>query len=198
VFVGLAALLGHWWRQVGETLRLPSVAPVLGVGVLLTNPFVLSAAGLEVLLVPTMLVGLLATATRGRPGAFGAVAGLAVLSRLDLVVLVAPIALATPAIRRGLPRAVAAAVAVGLPWFAWSWVHFGSAIPDTFVIKTLQRSFGPSTFVNGWRLYAERDGLATAVTFLPGIEARRPLRSGSARGSPGGTPRPRSWRRRRR
>ena len=171
VFVGLAALLGHWWRQIREVLRLPAAVPVLGAGILLTNPFVLSAAGLEVLLVPTMLVGLLATATRGQPVAFGAIAGLAVLSRLDLIIFVAPMALATPAIRRRLPQSVAAAVAVSLPWFAWSWVHFGSAIPDTFVIKTLQRSFGPSTFVNGWRLYAERDGLATAVTFLPGIAA---------------------------
>jgi hypothetical protein len=143
------------------------VVPALGVALVLLNPFVLSATGLEVLLISAALVGMLAAAVRGRPVAFGVLAGFAVLTRLDLVVVVLPLALASTGVRHRLFRAAGSGIAVSLPWFAWSWWHFGSAIPDTFVIKTLQRSFGSWTFGNGLRLYFERDALATAVTVVP-------------------------------
>ena len=38
---------------------------------------------------------------------------------------------------------------MALPWWVFSWYHFGSAIPTTLVIKTLQKSFGDATFANG-------------------------------------------------
>jgi len=167
VVVGLAVGLAWAWGRVAAGLRLPMLAPVLGVALILVNPFVLSAVGLEVLLIPALLVGLLAAAVAGRPGVFGVLAGLAVLARLDLVVFLPWLALAGAGVRRRLPLAVGAAAVVALPWFAWSWWAFGSAIPDTFVIKTLQRSFGDLTFGNGLRLYWERDALATAVTAAP-------------------------------
>lgn len=167
VIVGCAVAMGWWWSQIAAALRLPMLVPALGLALVLLNPFVLSAAGLEVLLIPTVLVGMLATAVRGRPVAFGILAGLAVLTRLDLIVFVIPIALASAGVRRRLLKVLAAAIVVSLPWFAWSWWYFGSAIPDTFVIKTLQQSFGPWTFGNGLELYYERDALATAVTIIP-------------------------------
>ena len=169
VFVGSALALAWWWGRVAEALRLPLPVPALGVALVLLNPFVLSATGLEALLIPTVLVGLLAAAVAGGPVAFGVLSGLAVLTRLDLLVFVLPLALASAGVRRRLPRAAGAGIAVSLPWFAWSWWHFGSAIPDTFVIKTLQKSFGPWTFANGPRLYFERDALATAVTVVPAV-----------------------------
>ena len=169
VFVGTAVAMAWWWSQIAAALRLPLVAPALGVALVLLNPFVLSAVGLEVLLIPALLTGLLAAAVRGRPAAFGVLAGLALLARLDLIVFVVPLALAGRGVRRRLPVAIGAAVAVALPWFAWSWWYFGSAIPDTFVIKTLQRSFGEWTFLNGHRLYWGRDALATGVTIAPAL-----------------------------
>ncbi|MDI2029568.1 hypothetical protein QFW96_13140 [Saccharopolyspora sp. TS4A08] len=42
--------------------------------------------------------------------------------------------------------------AVALPWFIWSWVALGSAIPDTLVIK-LFAGWGMWNFTNGWQLY---------------------------------------------
>ncbi len=169
VFVGSTAAFAWWWTRVAEALRLPPLVPALGVALVLLNPFVLSATGLEVLLIPALLVGMLAEAVRGRPVAFGVLAGLTVLARLDLAVFIVPLALASAGVRRRLPRAAGAALAVSLPWFAWSWWSFGSAIPDTFVIKTLQRSFGSWTFGNGLGLYYERDALATAVTVIPAV-----------------------------
>jgi len=167
VFVGLAVVMAWCWSRIVATLSLPPAVPALGVAIVLVNPFVLSAVGLEVLLIPTVLIGLLAAAVRGRPGVFGVVSGLALLARADLVVFVVPLALASAGVRGRLPRAMGAATAVALPWDAWSWWHFGSAIPDTFVIKTLQRSFGDWTFANGPGLYYGRDALATVVTFAP-------------------------------
>lgn len=169
VFVGTAAALAWWWVRIAAELRLPTAAPVLGVALVLLNPFVLSATGLEVLLIPAVLTGMLAAGVRGRPMAFGVLAGLALLTRVDLIVFVVPMALASAGVRKRLWISIGAAMIVALPWFAWSWWTFGSAIPDTFVIKTLQRSFGQFTYLNGMRLYWGRDALATGVTVAPAV-----------------------------
>ncbi len=169
VFVGSAVALAWGWSRIGAVLRLPLLVPVLGVTLVLLNPFVLSATGLEVLLISAVLVGMLAAAVAGRPVAFGVLSGLAVLTRLDLVVFVLPLALANSDVRRHWWRSAGTGVALSLPWFAWSWWFLGSAIPDTFAIKTVQRSFGPWTFGNGLELYYERDALATVVTVLPAV-----------------------------
>ncbi|HYO37676.1 MAG TPA: hypothetical protein VER97_16485, partial [Geodermatophilus sp.] len=119
--------------------------------VVVANPFVNSSVGLEVLPIAALLAALAAAAVAGRPVAFGVVAGVLVLTRLDMGLVVAAVFLLSPAVRGW--RAPAVATAVSLPWFAWSWYALGSAIPDTFVIKTQQRSFGDFTFANGlWTL----------------------------------------------
>ncbi|MDP9358017.1 MAG: hypothetical protein M3R02_22590, partial [Chloroflexota bacterium] len=169
VFVGSAVALAWGWSWVADALRLPLRVPVLGVTLVLLNPFVLSATGLEVLLISAVLVGMLAATLHRRPIAFGMLSGLAVLTRLDLIVFVLPLALASPSIRRHWWRSAGTAAVVSVPWFAWSWWVLGSAIPDTFAIKTVQRSFGPWTFGNGLKLYYERDALATGVTVLPAV-----------------------------
>jgi hypothetical protein len=169
VSVGAAVALAWWWTRVAEALRLPLPVPALGVALVLLNPFVLSATGLEVLLVAAVLVGLLAEAIGGRPTAFGVLAGLAVLTRLDLAVFVLPLALASAGVRRRWPRTAGVSLAVGLPWYAWSWWYFGSAIPDTFAIKTLQKAFGRWTFGNGLLGFLEFAPwrLVTAVSVIP-------------------------------
>ena len=169
VFVGSAVALAWGWSRIAAVLRFHPVVPLLGVTIVLLNPFLLSASGLEVTLIAAVLVGLLAAAVAGQPVAFGIVAGLAVLVRLDLAVFVLPVALASPGVRRHWAKAAGTGVAIALPWFAWSWWFLGSAIPDTFAIKTVQRSFGRWTFANGLQLYYERDALATAVTVVPAV-----------------------------
>jgi hypothetical protein len=102
-----------------------------------------------------LLVTLLAVALEERPGWFGAVAGLALLTRLDLIVIVVAVALATPAVRARWRRALAATALVAGPWFLFSWIYFGSAVPDTLLIKTAQRSiWGKWGFFNGPKMYA--------------------------------------------
>ena len=182
VLVGSAVAMAWAWGKVADALRLPLLAPAFGLTLVLLNPLVLSSTGMEVLLIPAVLVGMLAAAVRGRSVAFGVLAGLAVLTRLDLVVFVVPLAIASVGVRRRLPTAATAAAAVALPWFAWSWWHFGSAIPDTFAIKTVQRSFGPWTFGNGPLDLFNRNALSTSVAFAPALLGLVALLSWAAAG----------------
>ena len=60
------------------------------------------------------------------------------------------------------------ALAVALPWWAFSWYHFGSAVPTTLVIKTLQKSFGDATFANGlWKMWQAGMTLPLALALVP-------------------------------
>jgi hypothetical protein len=167
--VALAMVMAWGWTRVARALRLPFAAAVLGVALVLTNPFVLSAIGQEVLLVPAVLVLLLVTALEKRPGWFGIVAGLALLTRLDMVVFVGLVGLATPAVRGRWPRALGAAVLVAGPWFLFSWFALGSAIPDTLVIKTAQAPWGVWSYRTGPILYYTREPTAAVLAFLPAL-----------------------------
>jgi hypothetical protein len=155
VAVGASVLTAWAWTRIARRIELAPAAAAAGVALVLLNPILLSSFGLEFHLIVATLTGLLAAAVAGRPGWFGLVAGLAVLTRLDLVVFPVAIALATPAIRTRWRRALAAAVAVAAPWFVFSWLYFGSAIPDTILIKMAQRhGWGPWTYFDGPRMYS--------------------------------------------
>jgi hypothetical protein len=161
VNVGVSALLGWAWSR----MRLPTPAAVVGVALVLLNPLLLSALGMEVLLIAAMLVLLVAFADR--PAAFGLVAGLTVLTRLDLIVFAGLIGLCSAPVRRQLGQALGWFAAVALPWFVFSWWYFGSAVPDTLVIKQLQRSFGANGyFETGLQLMWGHDPVAV-LSFAP-------------------------------
>jgi hypothetical protein len=163
-------VLGWAWQRAGRVLALPPAAGVLGVALVLLNPFVLSAIGLEVLLIPAVLLVLTVFALEGRQVWFGVAAGLAVLTRLDLAVFVLVIAAATPAIRRRLPVAAGVAAATTAPWFLVSWLAFGSFVPDTLVIKQTQVGvFAPWSYSTGPMMYYLGWPVTVAVSFLPAL-----------------------------
>ncbi len=136
--------------------------------VVFANPFVNSALGLEVVPIAAFLVGLTAQAVRGRRLAFGVLAGLLVLTRIDLGIVVAVVYLLTPAMRQRFWVAPLTACAVVVPWWVFSWYHFGSAIPTTFVIKTMQKAFGDATFGNGlWKMWAPETRLPILLALVP-------------------------------
>lgn len=167
VCVLCGVVFGWAWARIVRATGIHWLFAALGAALVLLNPFVLSAIGLEVLPIAAVLALLLAAASERRPVAFGAFAGLAVLIRLDLVVLVVLLALAAPGIRNRLHLAVPAALVIGLPWYAWAWFYFGSAVPDTFVIKTLQQSFGGITFADGPLAMFRDLPVLVAVAFAP-------------------------------
>lgn len=105
-------------------------------------------------------------ATRHEPIALGIAVGVAVVARVDLVVVAAALVLvrARPFDRLWLTATAAAATA--LPWFFVSWVFLGSAVPDTVVIKTGQGSWGQWGFGNGVRLYWEAYPVAAVLAVV--------------------------------
>jgi hypothetical protein len=171
VLAVLSAMALAWaWVRAVRALELPPLTAVLGIALVVGNPFLLSSLGLEVLLVATVLVAMLVTALEARPGWFGIAAGVALLCRVDLIVFVLAIAVGTPAIRRGWRRALAGAAIVAGPWFVFSWIAFGSAVPDTVIVKTAQRGlFGAFGYVTGPVIFFQWRWNATAAAFLPAV-----------------------------
>lgn len=154
VIVVLSAAMTAWAAQIARRIDVPAAWSLAVLAVVFANPFVNSAFGLEVVPIAAFLTGLTAQAVCGRRVAFGVLAGLLVLTRPDLGIVVAVVYLVTPALRRRFWIAPLTALAVAVPWWVFSWYHFGSAIPTTLVIKTLQRSFGEATFANGlWKMW---------------------------------------------
>ncbi|WP_372664805.1 hypothetical protein [Amycolatopsis kentuckyensis] len=167
LFVLCQVALALALRRAGDRAGLPAWFAPGAVALLTVNPLLLSSIGLEVELGAAGVAWLLVCAAERRPVAFGVLTGLLALVRPDLVV----VALVLFALRARFWvqawQSVLAAAAVALPWFAFSWVVLGSAVPDTVIIKTLQKSWGKWDFGNGPGLYAEVFPWATAAAFLP-------------------------------
>ncbi|GAA4864394.1 hypothetical protein [Saccharopolyspora cebuensis] len=157
LFVLSAVVLALSLRRAALETGLPGWTGALGAGLVLLNPLVLSSAGLEVAPAAALLGVLLLSAVRPRPVLFGLATGALALLRLDLLLFAVVVLLGRPALWRGWTRWLPIA-ALALPWFLWSWLHFGSAVPDTLLIKQLQESWG------GWTV---RDGIALYVDFFP-------------------------------
>ncbi|MGW5724266.1 hypothetical protein ACWEVP_49455 [Amycolatopsis sp. NPDC003865] len=150
-------------RRLGTAL--PRWFPALTFAALTVNPLLLSSIGLEVALGSAVLGWVTVFAIERRPLAFGIAAGALALVRLDLLIFAFVLGFS---VRSG--RAVLGAALVALPWFVFSWVVLGAAVPDTVVIKTLQgaqRAWGEWNFGNGPLFYARTAGWATALSFLP-------------------------------
>jgi hypothetical protein len=173
VSVGLAVLMAWCWVRVVRVLRVPVTAAAVGIALLLANPIVLSAFGLEVLLAPALLMAMLAAALEGRVGWFAVAAGLTLLARLDLAVFVPLIVVTSPALRTEWRRLLLTIAAVAGPWFVFSWIYLGSVVPDTVVIRTLQRNiWGKWDFFNGPVMYASGPAgrpNAVALAFAPAV-----------------------------
>ncbi|MGI5126730.1 hypothetical protein ACQEVB_07920 [Pseudonocardia sp. CA-107938] len=167
LFVASIVLATRWLQTLAVELGLSRWLPVMGVGLLLVNPLVLSTVGLEPYMCAALLVGLLRYGAAGRPAVFGVVAGLTVLARPDLGVVVAVVSLVLPAVRRRLHLAIATALAVVLPWCVFSWFVLGSAVPDTLVIKSGSATWAGFGFSNGPFLYLNAMPTAAFVSFLP-------------------------------
>lgn len=134
VLVVTLAVVGWWTRR----LTSRPVAPYLVVGLLATSPLLVSTVGLEMYLGAALLIGVARYAATDRAWPAGILLGLLVLCRPDYTVpgVVLTVVLVSP---RVWWRSAAAAVLVSGPWLVTSWVVLGSAIPDTFVFKTVER-----------------------------------------------------------
>ncbi|WP_460438258.1 hypothetical protein [Amycolatopsis stemonae] len=167
VFVAAQVLLVLGLRRLGERTGLPAVFAPLTFALLLVNPLLLSSVGLEVALGATGVVWTLVYAGERRAGRLGVVIGLLALVRIDLLLIAAVLFAARREFWTGIWRTAFATLAVTLPWFAFSWVVLGSAVPDTLVIKISQQSWGPFSFTNGPLLYWRNFPAEAFLSFLP-------------------------------
>ncbi|MEN0134746.1 MAG: hypothetical protein AAGC80_06340 [Rhodococcus sp. (in: high G+C Gram-positive bacteria)] len=166
--VAVTALLGWVLARIGRRLGLGTFWAALAGALVVFNPFVLSAVGLEVLLIPAAVAVMVWFALDGRAAWFGAAAGMAALVRLDLLVFVLVIAALSPAIRGRARRALGGFAAIAGPWYLFSWLVLGSALPDTFLIKQGQASdVGGYNYLTGPIMYFESNPWRTVAAFGP-------------------------------
>ena len=162
VFVGSVAAFAWLVQRTARALDLPVWTTPAVVGVTVLNPLLASIVGMEISTLGLVVIGgLLVCAVEGRPRAFGVVAGLAVLVRLDLVIIALALLIATPALRRRVVGVLVPAVCVSAPWYVFSWIVLGSAIPDTLAIK--QAQVWPATYATGPRFFVDRDPVAIVL-----------------------------------
>jgi hypothetical protein len=154
-------------RRVGSRAGLPSWFSPLAVILLTVNPILISSVGLEIQLGAAGIAWLLVAAYERRPVPLGVLTGLVILTRVDLVLIALAIFLLRKRFWAGMWKSVLAALAVTLPWYLFSWIVLGSALPDTLIIKTLQKSWGPWDFTNGPLLYEMEAWWATWLSFVP-------------------------------
>jgi hypothetical protein len=159
--VGVVAMLNALFLTLG-LFRLGSAWGVgrrlaaIVVPLLILNPLLASTLGMESMLAVTLLVWLIERGVAGDVTRFGWLTGLLMLVRLDLVVVAAAVWVAHGALRRpewlGATFAmVVRAVVVVAPWLTFSWLYFGTAVPDTLA---LPRDEALGGFADGlWELY---------------------------------------------
>lgn len=123
---------------------------LVGAGLVLTLPHAWRSIGLESSVLALLVIAASLAHARRRPLVRGAALGLAVLARPDAALLAAAVlALDLRAGRSGAPGRVAGwaiAAAIVAPWLAFSWLTFGSPVPDTLAAKLAQADVG------WWRL----------------------------------------------
>jgi hypothetical protein len=167
LLVASIVLAARWLASLSEQLSLSRATPWIGIALLLPSPLLLSTVGLESFLAAALFIGLLRYGSAGMPVAFGVVAGLAVLARPDLGVVVVVTALGFAPVRRKLLRAVVAALGVAVPWHLLSWFALGSAVPDTLLVKIGQGTWAGYGFATGPLMYLHAFPVPTALSFLP-------------------------------
>ena len=128
--VALSAAMAVWAAQIARRINVSGAWSLAVLALVFANPFVNSALVLEVVPIAAFLTGLTARAVHGRRLAFGVLAGLLVLTRPDLGIVVAVVYLVTPALRRHFWVVPLTAIAVVLPWYAFRCVPPRLCGPD--------------------------------------------------------------------
>ncbi|WP_406640127.1 hypothetical protein [Amycolatopsis sp. WGS_07] len=170
LYVVCQVLLVLALRRLGAAAGLPRWFPALTIAAVTVNPLLISSIGLEVELGAAAVAWLLVFSVERNPFAFGLAAGAVIVVRVDLLIFVVMIFLARQRFWVQGWRSVQGAALVAVPWFAFSWVVLGAAVPDTLVIKTLQgaqRAWGQWEFGNGIELYWQHMPEQVVLAFLP-------------------------------
>lgn len=119
---------------------------------LIFNPLLISTLGLESLLFVALYVLCTYLYVNQSWWWLGVALGLLTLTRFDGVLFFLVALLLLPSFKHIVRLSAAYALTIA-PWYLFSWIYFGSIVPDTFFIKVAQRSWGTWEFLNGIGLY---------------------------------------------
>ncbi|MGL4305263.1 MAG: hypothetical protein ACRCSF_03835 [Mycobacteriaceae bacterium] len=181
VYVLSMVLFAYAVRHIGLQLSLPNWAAPAMVVLIAVNPLMISSIGLEAMLGSAALAWLvvamqwsinrLQAGSSSRLWVAGAVLGLCILIRLDLVIIALSIIFVIGfRAKTSCTQVIAAAAAVALPWFLWSWWNLGSALPDTLLLKSDEHSWDRWNFANGLGFYlAHATAQTLASCLLPAL-----------------------------
>lgn len=137
----------------------------LAASALIFNPLMISTLGLEGILIAVFFVLIIYCYLKRRWYLLGVISGLLALARPDGFVYFGLILLFIPTMKFRL-RFTGIFLLCTIPWYFFSWIHLGSFIPDTFFIKTIQKSFGCYSFFNGISFLYHILPLGTVLSFL--------------------------------
>ncbi len=154
-------------RRAAREVGLPGWIGLLVVVLTAVNPLLISSIGLEIALGGGLIGLLLAASVLRRPVWFGVLGGLLVLTRPDLLIIVLVVFVLRPGWSHGWWRSLLAMLAVTVPWYLWSWLVLGSALPDTLLLKVNQGAWGGHRFGTGPVLYHLAYPAVTILSFLP-------------------------------
>jgi len=134
------------------------------------NPLVVSTIGLEGVLFITWIGAAIYCFAAGRWSALAVCLALLTLTRADGALLFAVFLVALPVNLGTKVRFVAIYALTMVPWFAFSWVHLGSVLPDTLQIKMGQPAFQAyGTYRHGPMFYVRTFPVAAvlSIAMLP-------------------------------
>ncbi len=135
---------------------------------LIVNPLLISTLGLESLLFVGLYILCVYLYLNQHWSLLAATLGLLTLTRFDGVLFFLVTLLLLPDIRSAVKFSAIYLLPIA-PWYLFSWIYFGSVMPDTLFIKTAQRSWGNWEFFNGMGVYlsAYRWQTIFSLLFLP-------------------------------
>lgn len=148
ILAGSAVLLARMSAQLFES----ELFGYLAAAALILNPLLISTLGLESILFASLYILCTFLYIKQKWSILGIALGLLTLTRFDGVLFFLVALLLIPSFR-DIVRVSTAYTLTIAPWYLFSWIYFGSIVPDTFFIKIAQRSWGTWEFLNGLGLY---------------------------------------------
>jgi len=166
VFAALCYTISfHALTRISVSLFSKRIYGIIGFSALLANPLVISTLGMESILFGTLLILSVLKLIKGQWSRMAVYLAMLSLTRFDGVLFFLIFLLFVPSIKERVKSLLLWSGCI-LPWFIFSWVYFGTFIPDTFFIKTIQNTWGPWSFSNGIILYLNRFPKETILSLL--------------------------------
>jgi hypothetical protein len=185
VFAGSCAALAVALDGLFARAGLRRSGAVTAALLLIADPLLLSTVGMEVMLVLVLTVATLRTALSGRVAATGLLCAAMLLTRIDAVVISAVCVLGVPATRGRRLRIAGIAALAAAPWFLLSWTALGALLPDSVMIKLMDRGWQGLTFGRGLFVYFHRMPAAIAVSVVCALAGACWLLPAVRRAAPG-------------